>query len=379
MVIYKSNLSKQIQKVILLFCICFFDGKLFSQSKISLNQKFDIIVEYKAKYLYETDTTTYLLHQKYNYKPTCSNIIYYEYNYKDSSSTYIDSLNNRYLIYDSKEKIAYYKRLTSINQTKIFSPLVYGFDSVMNKYCSIKKTFPFQNQYNCNKDSSGIFDSCTVVVNYDKNNIPISIITTIWMDSMVQYTSLTVKKIFNNEKPCIIFADGKIDSLKIVNCLQGQEKKYDKYENFKTINLSSLLLPFAYSNLSKKFSFKEDLDSLNLVFLFTEYCYPCHLFIDEVYKLLKVLKYEKIKLIAVLAPPKSNLPSKADKKIIDNGFNLLLDSESNFEKKYNINSYPFFLIVDKQGKIIDYTVGYRKDGINDIINFIQKQKIGKPQ
>ncbi len=360
-----------INSIAVILLVSAFYNSAFSQSKIR-QSKFDILLEVGWKPFYENETSRFTLREKYVHDPYCSNLFYSES--RDSSELYVDTLMNTYSIHNTSKQTAYHSKISSINQTWIFAPLKYNFDSLMNSSCSRVEETPSQKKiFSDIPDSLGVIDSALIIVNYNDNHSPISMVSKIWMDTLIQIKSYTVLKTFSNENICINFPlDSKTD-FKIIDCKEGKEKLYDGHEILKDYNISNLLL----SNISKNepaHFIQEVLDSLNLIFVFTEYCLPCHWFINESETSFSFLKTEGIKFISII-------PSATNSKSLNNlkrttkiDFDIYLDTKSDLEKQYGINAFPTFLLVNKYGKIIDYKIGYRKNGLQDIQEFISRNK-----
>lgn len=63
-------------------------------------------------------------------------------------------------------------------------------------------------------------------------------------------------------------------------------------------------------------------------------------------------------------------------KVITDKKKIVIDLENNLFKSLELKSYPYFLIFDKDGKLVDYTSGYsskyRSEVLEDLLTTIQK-------
>jgi AhpC/TSA family protein len=367
--LFKLNMSS----INFMLLICLFSYPSYSQKTISQeNDEFEVIVEWKFKPIYEQDTIYSVLHQKYISKPKCSNIMYSEYNSRDSSTTLVDTLLNKYAIWAAHNDMAYYEKLNSIHYTEVFTPLIHGFDSWLKMNWREIEVKPYQKKYFSDvRDTLGIKDSSFMTINYDANHKPTEMIYQNWMDSLNEFDSYKIIKTFAAKNICIQFPSDSTNNLKIVDCSAGKQRNYDGYEELKDFNISKI--PMSDTRNENEFALSQILDSLNLVFVFTESCLPCHWFINESNSLFDFLKKQKTKFIAVM-------PSSFDSKGLSNlkrtakiDFEIFFDNKSELAKKYGIKKYPFFLLVDKKGNIIDYQIGYRKNGLADVETLIENR------
>jgi hypothetical protein len=331
--------------------------------------QFDILIDFQMKYMERNDTIHCQIRQKYNSAPHCSNYMYSENNLKDSSIKLIDTLLNRYSIFRNQPDAAYHRKVYDINESRIFSPLTYGFDSIMNRKCDSIKHFPFKNIYYLSNDSLEI--SSAYIVEYNKKHEPISMIFNGRMGEEVQYESFRLlKKFKTDENICIDFPPELKKNLKVIDCSEGRVKKYDAYENLKSFNLGELLI----SNIRNENQeiLYDKLDSINLVFIFTQSCLPCHWFIGDIDSISPILNQTHTKLISVLPykPSSKDIEYLKLKKTKD--LEIYSDYNSILENKYLINQFPFFLVLNKKGDVLDYRIGYGKKGFADIEELIQK-------
>jgi len=112
----------------------------------------------------------------------------------------------------------------------------------------------------------------------------------------------------------------------------------------------------------KKFIMKKNLDNDATVVLFwATYCLPCRKEFPEIQSLLEKYPDKNIKVIAISQDsPRSLAKVKSFVKTHQYDFTYLLDPNGNISSRLLVNSVPFTMLVDSDGKVIYSHRGYKK-------------------
>ena|GEM_PF-4056223 len=371
---FTKFLNRIIKIVLFIFVFIFIYSAIPDDKQLSVRNNFELTLKIKWKPFFRDDTLNYTINQKYIKNPNCNSIIYFEFSSLDSSTIFIDSSLNSFRINKMSSNTIYEKQISSLGETNLFFELSSNFDSIFKTDQWIQ-TFNSENLkiYKNYIDTLKIIDSAMAVIHI-KNHIPISHDTWAWMDSTFQYQSVSILRLNKNDVECIHFLSDTTKGYKIINCNKGFEKDFDRYYYLINKNISDFSLKKINADAAEidSLNFQSTLKPINLVFGFTEGCLPCHWFINESKEWIDSLLNHNIGFYAISSyssKPKSWKSIKKNNTIFNN---LFIDINSNMNLNLKINSYPIFLVVDKNGFVLDYLVGYGKGDLNEIKELLKK-------
>jgi len=99
-------------------------------------------------------------------------------------------------------------------------------------------------------------------------------------------------------------------------------------------------------------------------------CKPCVMKMPHLNDLVKRYKDEDVVFLAFSLDDESSLRKFLTKKTFD--YNIIPDAANVAQQTYKINSFPTSLVIDKNGIVQDYLIGYSTDVEQQLAAFIDK-------
>lgn len=115
-----------------------------------------------------------------------------------------------------------------------------------------------------------------------------------------------------------------------------------------------------------------------VVDFFATWCKPCRRELNAIADVYEDWQKEGVRLIAVSIDEAQNV-QKVKPLVAQEGweYQVLLDVNGDLKRAFGIQSIPFVVVVDGNGKIIYRHTGYTDGGEEEIIEAVRKSKKGK--
>lgn len=123
-----------------------------------------------------------------------------------------------------------------------------------------------------------------------------------------------------------------------------------------------------------EFVFKNNLENdATLVLFWATWCLPCKKEFPAVQSVIEKYEKKNIKIIAISQDsPRSMAKVKSFVKSHKYDFTYLLDPNGEISSKLLVNSVPYTMLLNKEGKVIYSHSGYRKGDENELEKELQK-------
>lgn len=346
--------------LLILFVHPFTVAQLSAQSRAGY---FDVYVHELWKPFYSADTLRNTYRQTFIGKPACS-----EWQYREEKTggnvLYVDTAL-LCLRVDTAQKLVSRRSLKTLSSTSLFQPLLADFESRLLGGGWVKTRLDESHtRYFHGKGTDGFLDSAGLTITY-RHGKPACYESWFWAGTETEYKRCTVTG-KAGETVCIRLPEY-AGQYRLIDCPNGISRSFDVYHRLLGQTTEGLTLQALATDPAPVFALGDSLAGLNLVFIYTQACLPCHWFLNESAEVLAYLQANGIRFWAVLPadarPPKPGIPAT---------FTVYRDAGSYLTSRLNITGYPLFLLLDRQGRIVDYTPGYRQNGGNELLQFIKK-------